>query len=451
MGKLFGTDGVRGIANKELTASLAYDIGKAAAFVLGKEHRNPLFIIGRDTRISGDMLENALTAGILSVGGNVIKLGIIPTPAVAYLIKHYEATAGVVISASHNSFEYNGIKLFNEKGFKLDDSTEEQMEDIILAKEFSHPDYIGDMLGTCKYAEDAVEVYTEFLEGTFDRRLEGIKVVLDTANGASFITAPTVYKALGADVTVIACEPDGVNINEACGSTHPENLQKKVVELGAQVGFAYDGDADRLIVIDELGRIIDGDRVMCICGKMLKNDGKLFNDTITATVMSNIGLHKYCEENGISVNVTGVGDRYVLESMLETGSLLGGEQSGHMIFLDHTTTGDGVLSSLQFMGAFISSGKKLSELRDEIKIYPQALVNARVKNDHKKSSMHDAEVKARILEVEDKIKGRGRVLIRPSGTEPLIRVMLEGEDIDEIKGYAQYIADLLTEKFGDNN
>ncbi len=449
MGRLFGTDGVRGVANSELTASLAFDIGKAAAFVLSEKTERPLFIIGKDTRISGDMLEDALTAGILSVGGNVLKLGVIPTPAVAHLVKVYGADAGVVISASHNSFEYNGIKLFNGNGFKLDDQTEAKIEDVILADSFEHPEFIGEKLGRASNADDALDIYTKFLLNTFDGDLKGVKVVLDTANGAAYQTARIVYEALGADVSVISDEPDGININDACGSTHPENLQAKVVELGADIGFAFDGDADRLIVVDEKGRIIDGDRVMCICGEKLKNDGALFDNKITATVMSNIGLHKHLEKLGISVDVTGVGDRYVLESMLQTGSVLGGEQSGHMIFLNHTTTGDGVLSSLQFMKAYLESGKKLSELRDEIVIYPQALVNARVKTENKAVALTDEEIKTRIEELEKKMEGSGRVLIRPSGTEPLIRVMIEGEDENIIREYAQDIADLIACKFGD--
>ena len=283
---------------------------------------------------------------------------------------------------------------------------------------------------------------------TIDKRLDGIKVVLDTANGAAFETAHVVYEALGAEVTVLSDSPDGININDDCGSTHPENLQQKVVELGADVGFAYDGDADRLIVVDEQGRIIDGDRVLCICGKYLKSKGLLATDKITATVMSNIGLHKHLKEYGIGVDVTKVGDRYVLESMRETGSVLGGEQSGHMIFLNYTTTGDGVLSSLQFMKAYLDSGKKLSELRDEIQIYPQALVNARVDNAFKATALEDGEVKEFIADIEAKMEGTGRVLIRPSGTEPLIRVMLEGEDIDEIQGYAKQVAALISDKFG---
>ncbi len=449
MGRLFGTDGVRGVANKDLTATLAFEIGRAAAFVLGKENEKPVFVIGKDTRISGDMLENALTAGVLSVGGNVIKVGVMPTPAVAYLVKHYDGDAGVVISASHNTFEYNGIKIFNGDGFKLDDRIEEKIEDIILSGEFSHPEYVGDRLGRCVEAEEnALGVYTKFLESTIDADLSGLKVVLDTANGASYITAPTVYEALGADVTTLFHDPDGININEGCGSTHPEALQQKVVELGADIGLAFDGDADRLIVVDEKGRLVDGDRIMCICGKMLSDEGVLFGDKVTATVMSNIGLGKYLAEYGIGVDVTKVGDRYVLESMLETGGVLGGEQSGHMIFLNLTTTGDGVLSSLQFIRALLASGKKVSELRDEIKIYPQALVNAKVDPEKKTLVLEDPAIKAKIAETEAKVEGTGRVLIRVSGTEPIIRVMLEGEDASEIQGYAEDIADMIIDRYG---
>lgn len=449
MGRLFGTDGIRGLANKELTASLAFELGRATAFVLGKKSQRPVFVIGRDTRISGDMLENAITAGILSVGGNVIKLGVIPTPAVAFLVRYYDADAGVVISASHNTFEYNGIKLFNGEGFKLDDRIEEKIEDILLSREFQHPEYIGESLGRCVEAEeDALKAYSTFLLGTMDRRLDGIKIVLDTSNGAAYKTAKRVYESLGADVKLIADDPNGININEACGSTHPESLQRAVLENRATIGFAFDGDADRLIVADENGRILDGDHILCICGKYLKDDDLLYDDKITATVMSNLGLHKYCEFNGIDVDITAVGDRYVLESMLETGSVLGGEQSGHMIFLNYTTTGDGVLSSLQFMKAYMSSGKSVSALRDEITIYPQALVNVKVLSDYKADALDDEDIKKRIDEVEEKIGNSGRILIRPSGTEPLIRVMLEGEDVDEIRGYAEYIAELISERYG---
>ena len=449
MGRLFGTDGVRGIANSELTPELAFHLGKAGAYVLSKDDKRPVVVIGKDTRVSGDMLESALTAGILAVGGNVIKVGVVPTPAVAYLVKHYQADAGIVISASHNPYEYNGIKFFNSEGFKLDDLLEEKIEDIILRDIDPNKHLTGEALGRCIMAEDdAVDLYVKFLLTTIDQRLDGMKVVLDCANGAAYKTAPKVFEALGAEVITIGCEPNGININDNIGSTHPELLQKTVVETKADIGLAYDGDADRLIVVDEEGMIIDGDKTICICAKMLKDAGELAENKVTATVMSNIGFHKYIKEQvGAVVDVTGVGDRYVLESMLETGCVLGGEQSGHIIFLNHTTTGDGTLSSLQFMKAVLASGKKPSELSAEIEIFPQVLVNAKVDNDNKKIYMKDEEVKNAIDAIEAEMAGSGRVLIRPSGTEPLVRVMIEGEDIEKIHVLAQQLADLIESKF----
>lgn len=449
MGRLFGTDGVRGVANTELTPELAYKLGKAGAAVLSRENERPVFVIGKDTRLSGDMLENAITAGILAVGGNVIKVGVIPTPAVAYLVKHYGADAGIVISASHNPYEYNGIKFFNGQGFKLDDSIEDKIEDLILRNVNISEPVTGDGLGRCLEAEDdAVELYCKFLLSTIDRRLDGMKIVLDCANGASYKTAPATYRALGAEVITIGCDPDGININDHIGSTHPELLQQKVVEEKADIGLAFDGDADRLIVVDEKGLIIDGDKTICICAKMMKDAGRLRENKVTATVMSNIGFHKYVKEViGADVEVTGVGDRYVLESMLETGCVIGGEQSGHIIFLDYTTTGDGTLSSLQFVKAVLESGKKPSELSKEIEIFPQVLINARVANENKKAYEDDEEVQKKIESIEEELKTTGRVLIRPSGTEPLVRVMLEGEDVERLHELAQDLADLITEKF----
>jgi len=449
MGRLFGTDGVRGVANSELTPELAFHLGKAGAHVLRKDNERPVVVIGKDTRVSGDMLESALTAGILAVGGNVIKVGVVPTPAVAYLVKHYQADAGIVISASHNPYEYNGIKFFNSEGFKLDDLLEEKIEDIILRDIDPNAHLTGEALGRCIVAEeDAVDLYVKFLLTTIDQRLDGMKVVLDCANGAAYKTAPKVYEALGAEVITIGCDPNGININDNIGSTHPELLQQTVVENNADIGLAYDGDADRLIVVDEKGMIIDGDKTICICAKMLKDAGELAENKVTATVMSNIGFHKYIKEQvGAVVDVTGVGDRYVLESMLETGCVLGGEQSGHIIFLNHTTTGDGTLSSLQFMKAVLASGKKPSELSAEIEIFPQVLVNARVDNDNKKIYMKDEEVKNAIDAIEAEMEGSGRVLIRPSGTEPLVRVMIEGNDIEKIHVLAQQLADLIESKF----
>lgn len=449
MGKLFGTDGVRGIANSELTPELAFNLGKAGAFVLKKEDERPVVLIGKDTRISGDMLEDAISAGILAMGGNVIKVGVLPTPAIAYLVKYYRATAGIVISASHNTFEYNGIKFFGSEGFKLDDELEEQIEDILVRNIDVNSHITGEKLGRALEAEEnALDLYAEFLKSTIDISLDNFRIVLDCANGASYKVAEKVFKELGARVFVIGNEPNGLNINEACGSTHPKMLAEAVVTHQADLGLAFDGDADRLIAVDEKGRILDGDKTILICAKMLKKTGRLVNDLITATVMSNIGFHKEAENMGAKVEATQVGDRYVLESMRKTGSVIGGEQSGHIIFLEHTTTGDGILSGLQLIKAITYEGRKLSELADEIEIFPQVLKNASVKNENKKKYMQDAEIKAEIEKIEKHLSGEGRVLIRPSGTEPLVRVMLEGTDIDNITKLAEKLALLITKKFG---
>ena len=449
MSRLFGTDGVRGVANSELTPELAFNLGKAGAHVLSKTHGKPVILIGMDTRVSGDMLENAITAGILAVGGNVIKAGIIPTPAVAYLVKYYNADAGIVISASHNTFEYNGIKFFNGQGFKLDDDLEDEIEDIIVRDIDANKHITGEGVGKCLEAEEsALDLYVEFLKNSVDLDLKGLKIVLDCANGASYKAAERVYKDLGAKVVVIGNEPNGININDGCGSTHPEKLQQMVVSEGAFMGLAFDGDADRLIAVDEKGRLMDGDKLICICAARLKEQGRLPDSRVTATVMSNLGFHKYMESIGCKVDVTGVGDRYVLESMLKTGSVLGGEQSGHIIFLDHTTTGDGIMSSLQVIDAVLASGKKPSELSDEIIIYPQVLKNAKVREDKKNKYERDDDIMNAISKVEEEMEGKGRVLIRPSGTEPLVRVMLEGEDVDHITKLAADLAALFEEKLG---
>ncbi|XVG96323.1 phosphoglucosamine mutase [Eubacteriales bacterium KG127] len=448
MGKLFGTDGVRGIANIDLTPELAFRLGKAGATVLKKNSKRPVFVIGMDTRISGDLLENSITAGILSVGGNVIKVGVVPTPAVAILTRHYNADAGIVISASHNPFEYNGIKFFNGEGFKLDDEIEAKIESLVLDRDTEIRRSSGDEIGRCiDGSQNALDFYEDFLANTMDRKLDGLKVVLDCANGASYKIAPDIYRRLGAEVTVIGDNPNGLNINEKIGSTHPEKLQQKVVEVGADIGLAFDGDADRLIVVDENGNVVDGDKIICLCAKMLKDSGQLVDDRVTSTVMSNIGFHKFCEKNGISVDVTKVGDRYVLESMIETGSIIGGEQSGHIIFLNHTTTGDGVLSSLQFLKILMDSGETLSELAREVKLFPQVLENAKVANSNKEIFMKDEEIIAAMTEVEKAVSGEGRLLIRPSGTEPVVRVMIEGEDIEIIHKLAVDLADLISSKY----
>lgn len=449
MNRLFGTDGVRGVANSELTPELAFNLGKAGAYVLSKSEEQPTVLIGKDTRISGDMLEDAISAGILAMGGNVIKVGVLPTPAIAYLVRYMKATAGIVISASHNPFEYNGIKFFNGEGFKLDDDIEDEIEDIILSNIDVNSHITGEKLGRCvKGEDDAAHVYTEFLKKTIDIDLQGIKAVLDCANGASYRVAEKVLTDLGAEIIVMSNEPDGMNINDNCGSTHPEALQKRVFSEKADIGLAFDGDADRLIAVDEKGRIVDGDMMIYICAKMLKSEGELNGGKVTATVMSNLGFHKAIESIGASVDVTQVGDRYVLEHMLKTGCVIGGEQSGHIIFLNHSTTGDGILSALQLLKAVKKSGKKLSELADEVTIYPQVLKNAKIKNENKKKYMNDPEIAAEIKRLEDLMAGEGRVLIRPSGTEPLVRVMLEGKDVETITRLAEGLAALLTKRMG---
>lgn len=447
MSRLFGTDGIRGVANIELTPELAFNIGKVSAYLLGKDSEKPLILIGKDTRLSGDLLENALCAGIMSMGGNVYKAGVIPTPAVAYLVRHMKADAGVVISASHNTFEFNGIKIFSGEGFKLDDDLEDEIEDIIVRDMDLNGHISGSGIGHCSGSEeDAARIYGEFLKNTADISLKGMKIVIDCANGASHIIAEKVLKDMGAEVVAICNEPDGININEKCGSTHPEALQLRVVQEQADIGLAFDGDADRLISIDEKGRVIDGDKMIYICAKMLKARGRLIGDKVTVTVMSNIGFHKAMDSIGATVDTTSVGDRYVLERMLETGCVIGGEQSGHIIFLEHSTTGDGILSALQLLTALKLSGEKLSELADEVVIYPQVLRNAAVKNENKKKYLIDPEIAAEIERIEKLMEGDGRVLIRPSGTEPLVRVMIEGKELAAITGLAEGLADLITKK-----
>lgn len=450
MKHFFGTDGVRGVANKELTSEMAFNIGRAVAIVLGEGSEKPLFVVGKDTRISGDMLESALISGILSKGGDVIKAGIITTPAVAYLTQICNADSGIVISASHNSFEYNGIKLFNSKGFKLDDEIEQAVEKILISGIYDNKkEYIGSSVGKCIEKDcDLQEKYIDFLMKTIDMDLKGLKVVLDSANGAAYKIAKDVYKRLGATIINIFDEPNGININSDCGSTHPENLMKKVLEEKADIGFAYDGDADRLIAVDEKGRLLDGDIILAICATKLKEKNKLKKNRITATIMSNIGLMKHMEALNIDVDTTGVGDRCVIESMEKTGSVIGGEQSGHMIFREFATTGDGILSSLQLTKAYLGSGRKLSELKDEIKIYPQALINVEVLNNNKNMVKDDEEVKKIVEIIEKRLNDKGRVLLRASGTEPKIRVMIEGENQKEVNGYAKEIADVIERKFG---
>ena len=449
MGRLFGTDGVRGIANKELTVKLAYKLGVAGGYVLGQNitGRRPMVLIGRDTRISGEMLEDAISAGLLSTGCDVIKVGEIPTPGVAFLTREMDASAGVVISASHNSFEYNGIKFFNSKGFKLEDEIEEEIENIILSDKDVNSNITGALVGRIiEKKEDALKKYTNYLENSVDTNLKGMKIVLDCANGAAYKAAKIVFDALGAKTVVIGDKPDGLNINEGYGSTYPDKMQKRVVKEKADIGMAFDGDADRLIAADEKGELIDGDRIMYICAKMMHKEGSLDKNLLTATTMSNIGLEEALKKCKIKMQRADVGDRYVLEMMQKTGSVLGGEQSGHVIFLNGNTTGDGIYAALRLLEAITKSKKKASELASEVKEYPQVLKGAKVKNENKYSFDKDEKIAKAITELEESMKGKGRVIIRPSGTEPLVRVMIEGEDKQKISKMADKLVKLIEER-----
>ncbi|MBE5812579.1 MAG: phosphoglucosamine mutase [Clostridiales bacterium] len=445
MGRLFGTDGVRGVANKELTTELAYKIGRAGAYVLAGELKHkPTIIIGKDTRISGDMLEASLISGICSVGANVIRAGVIPTPGIAYLTRLYKCDAGVVISASHNSFEFNGIKFFNGNGYKLSDEVENEIESIIFGEvaepEAAEPENVG----CCIEKPNCLEDYAKFLQG-IGTDLTGKKIAIDCANGASYIIAKKVLEALGATVLVIGNNPDGININKDCGSTHMEGLQKFVVENKADLGLAFDGDADRLLAVDENGKLVDGDKILVICGKYLKEKGKLKNNAIVGTIMSNMGFDVAGKEYGINTVRTKVGDRYVLEEMMDKGYILGGEQSGHVIFLEHNTTGDGILTALNVLNVIADTNKKLSELAKQMTSYPQVVVNAKVTNERKKSYLEDVKVKELIEKTEEMFKGEGRVVIRASGTEPLIRVMIEGKEQKVIEEKANEIAKAISD------
>lgn len=449
MGKLFGTDGVRGIANRDLTPELAYKLGRIGAYILSKNNnRKAKVAIGKDTRISGDLLESAMTAGFLSMGVDVISLGVIPTPAVAYLTRHLEADFGVVISASHNPAEYNGIKFFNSQGYKLPDAVEDEIEEYILNNRDVEVRMEGKDVGVIIHDENSVEEYTNFLKSTINCDFKGFKIAIDAGNGAAYKSAPKLLNDLGAEVIIINDNPDGTNINKKCGSTDPEVIAKLVKETNANIGISFDGDADRLIAVDENGEIVDGDHIMAICGANLKKHGKLKKDTIVGTVMSNIGLEIAMKEYGCNVVKTKVGDRYVLEEMVKEGYSLGGEQSGHVIFLDYNTTGDGLLTGIQLIATMIDENKKLSELASIMTSYPQVLVNARVKNENKEAYMEDKNIMREIGEIEEKLAGEGRVLIRPSGTEPLVRVMLEGKKQDELNVLATNLAKLIEETLG---
>ncbi len=452
MGKYFGTDGVRGLANIELTPELTYKLGRAGAFVLTQEtNHKPTIVLAMDTRISCDLLEASLISGMCSVGAKVICIGVIPTPAVAHLVREYGADAGVMISASHNPFMDNGIKFFDSKGLKLKDELENQIEKHLDENCVNIPYAQGEDLGYKEIREDAIDDYIKFLKSTLDiknknNNLANLNVVIDCANGATYQTAPLLFEELQANTTVIAREPNGININDNCGSTHMQELCKVVLENKANIGIAFDGDGDRCLVVDENGCIVDGDEIMAICALYLKSQNKLSNNTIVATVMSNLGLFIYGEKNDINISKTKVGDRYVLEDMLENNHNFGGEQSGHIIYLDYNTTGDGILTAIKLLEVMENTGKKLSELKAVLNILPQVLVGAKVDNSKKYDYLEDAVICDEISKLEKMFEGTGRVLIRPSGTEPLVRVMIEGEDQDVLNKEATKLANLIEER-----
>jgi phosphoglucosamine mutase len=441
MGKYFGTDGVRGIANQELTPELAYRIGRCGGFALTGKAKHPQVVIGLDTRISGPMLEAALVAGLLSIGAHVIRLGVVSTPAVAYLTRKLGADAGVMISASHNPVEDNGIKFFGADGFKLTDETELEIEKLIDAIVDALPRPIGGELGTVQDNLLAKSLYVDFLKTTVQSNFTGLRIVLDCAHGAAYELAPRVFRELGAEVITIGAEPNGLNINDHCGSTHPEYLRDEVLRQKADLGLSFDGDADRLIAIDDTGAEIDGDFLLTICGDAMHRAGKLNHGTIVTTVMANLGFFKGVKDLGIQTAKTNVGDRYVMEEMRRGGYNLGGEQSGHVIFLDYNTTGDGILSGLQLVDTILQTGQRLSELKLKMRKFPQVLVNIRVGDKSKLNG--NVWVEAAIRDVEEKLAENGRVLVRPSGTESLIRVMAEGPEIKELEVYVKQIADVI--------
>ena len=448
MGKYFGTDGVRGEANVELTPELAFKLGRFGGYVLSQhEEETPLVFVGRDTRISGEMLEHALIAGLLSVGIRVYKLGVIATPGVAYLVRTEKASAGVMISASHNPALDNGIKFFGGDGFKLDDDRELEIEALLDAAEDTLPRPSAQGLGTVMEYPEGLRKYQEFLVST-GVQLEGMHVVLDTANGAASTSARQIFADLGAQLTVIGENPDGLNINDGVGSTHPEHLQEKVKEVGAAIGLAFDGDSDRLIAVDENGEIVDGDKIMYIIGSYLSSKGLLEKNTIVITVMSNLGFHKALDAKGIQKEITAVGDRYVVEEMRKSGYNLGGEQSGHVVIMDYNTTGDGQLTGVQLTKIMQETGKKLSELAAEVTIYPQKLVNIRVENSMKDKAMEVPAIREIIEKMEAEMAGNGRILVRPSGTEPLLRVMAEAPSDQEVDYYVDTIAAVVQAEIG---
>ncbi|MDR1914735.1 MAG: phosphoglucosamine mutase [Clostridiales bacterium] len=445
MSKLFGTDGVRGIANTELTPELVFKLGRAGAYALTKiEHHSPRIIVGTDTRVSKDMLSAALIAGMCSVGATVYNAGILPTPGIAYLVRAYKLDAGVVISASHNTMEYNGIKFFNIDGYKLPDKTEEEIEELIQNDLSGIPTPTGEGVGTVENCRTALEDYVSFLKSTVPGLdLNGLTVAVDCANGATYQAAPMLFEQLGANVCAMHHKPDGLNINKDCGSTHMESLIEFMKTRKADIGLALDGDGDRLLCVDEKGNMLDGDQILSICGLHLKRNGSLKNNTIVITIMSNLGLYALEKTGDIRLEITGVGDRYVLERMLEQGYNLGGEQSGHIIFLDYNTTGDGLMTALQLLSIMRSNNESLSNLNSVMKVMPQVLYNVTVANDYKENYNAHPIIKEAIEQLTLRFKDTGRVLIRPSGTEPVIRVMLEGQDQTEIELEARKLVKLM--------
>lgn len=444
MGRLFGTDGVRGVANSGLDCELAMRIGRAAAMVLTEEtHHRPKIIIGKDTRISSDMLEAALTAGICSVGADAVTLGFIPTPAVAYLVKKYGADAGVMISASHNPVEYNGIKIFSGNGYKLSDSLEEKIEQIVLDGTQTAPEKTGAQVGRVISCTTAVKDYVQYLKTTIDCKFTGLRVAVDCANGSASTTAPSLFEATDGEFELINAHPDGLNINDGCGSTHIGTIAEFVRKNGFDVGIAFDGDADRCLAVDENGDLIDGDKLIALFAASLKKHGRLKSNTAVVTVMTNFGFTRFADKNGVNIATTKVGDRYVLEEMLKNGYVIGGEQSGHIIFLDYATTGDGEVTALQLLSILKRTGKKASQLAKIMDCYPQVMVNVEVPNEMKAVVMNDSSVTDAISAAEGTLADDGRVLVRPSGTEPLIRVMVEGKSKPVIEKLADHIAGLI--------
>lgn len=444
MGRLFGTDGVRGVANSELTCEMAMNIGRAAAMVLtDDDRRHPRILIGKDTRKSSDMLEAAITAGLCSVGANVIQLGVVPTPAVAFLVGKYKADAGIVLTASHNPCEFNGIKIFSGDGYKLPDALEEQIEAIVLDHVATPPTPVGGDLGTVTTAPNVVRDYVDHVKSTVPFSLDGLRIAIDCANGASSRTAETLFTELGAECHMIANEPNGVNVNDKCGSTHMEGLMAYVKEHGLDAGVAFDGDADRCLAVDENGNLVDGDFVMAICAADMKSRGKLAKSTVVGTIMTNMGFNRFCDENGMKFSATKVGDRYVLEEMLLEGYNFGGEQSGHVIFLDFATTGDGQMTAAQLLSIMRRRQAKLSSLATIMQRYPQVMVNVTTSPEGKLRFYTDTEVKESIEKAKAALGNTGRIIVRPSGTEPLLRVMVEGENEEQISDLANQVADVL--------